>query len=144
MNAATREITTHSLGDRAPGDIWGNRDDGVFVVVATRPARWRGEDIDVYAHIDTWYTIRDATEAEAALWTAAIEAAAARKALRARLGATGSHKYSAASHKLVYPNTYLDSYDDRYQPPADIVLDGEGVAIEAGYLAAVAALKGHE
>ncbi len=139
----TREIRTHSIGDHDPGDIWANRQDGIFVVVSSRLARWRGEDIDVYAHIDTWYTIRDATPDEVALWNAAVDAARARKALRSRLGACSSHQYDAASRRLISTMTRLDSYDDRWNPPDTIVLDDEAVAIETNYLVAVANLKGH-
>ena len=148
MNATeqggTREIRTHSLGERDPGDIWGNRQDGIFVVVSSRSARWTGEDRDVYGHIDTWYTIRTANESEQALWMAAQAASAARKVSRTRLGTTDSHRYDLATRQLVCTMTRLDSYDDRWDPPADINLDDEGVAIEEGYLAALASLKGHQ
>lgn len=141
--AATREVRTHSLGQLDVGDIRANRQDGVFVVVSARPANWHGEDRDVYGHIDTWYTIRDANETETALWDAVVTAAAARKALRTRLGAGRSHEYDPASRRLVSTMRRLDSYDDRWEPPADIILDNEAVAIEDGYIAAVVALGGH-
>jgi len=133
------------LGDHDPGDIWGTRQDGVFVVVSSQPANWRGEDRDVYAHIDTWYTIRDATEAETALWTAAVEATTARKQLRKRLiNDDASFIFAPGSRLLVNTMRALDSYDDRWQPPAPVSLDDEAMAIEQGYIEALSQLKGHQ
>lgn len=139
----TREIKYQSLGERDPGDIWANRREGIFVVVSSRPAHWQGEDEDVYGEIDTWYTIRPADEAETALWTEALAATAARRELRARLGAVPSHRFVPAQRQLVSPANYLDSYDDRYQSPKPLDLDDESFAIEHAYVDALAALHGH-
>lgn len=140
----TRELLYESLGNLETGDIWGTRRLGVFVVVSTRPARWHGEDVDVYGHVDTWYTIRSANESEVTLWNAAVEAARARRELRARLGAGSSHQYDRHSRQLVSTMRALDSYDDRWNPPAPIDLDDAAVAIEECYIEALAQLHGHQ
>ncbi len=141
---ATREVKYHSLGEREAGDIWANRQDGVFVVISSRPARWHGEDVDVYAHVDTWYTIRDATPAEVELWMEALAATAARRELRKRLiGDSTSYIFDPVGRQLVSTMRRLDSYDDRWEAPAPVALDDEGFAIEQEYLASIERLKGH-
>lgn len=140
----TREIKYDSLGDLDVGQIWGTKRYGVFVVISSRPARWRGEDIDVYGHVDTWYTIRPATEAETALWQAAVDAAEARTACRKQLGAGRSHQFNPARRQLVSTMRRLDSYDDRWDPPADLNLDDAAFAIEQGYVDALARLQTHD
>lgn len=139
----TRELRTTALGALDSGDIWGTRSDGVFVIVSSRAARWHGEDIDVYAHIDTWYTVRDATETERALWDAAVTAAAARKRQRAELHVDGWEYQNGQLHYSLNPVNRLDSYDDRWEPPAPIALTPEQQAVEETYIAARAVLKGH-
>jgi hypothetical protein len=140
MDAQQTEIRYESLGNLDVGQIWGTKRHGVFVVVSSRPAKWRGEDIDVYAHVDTWYTIRPATEAETALWNEAVAASTARQELRQRLGADRSYEFDAAKRQLVSRMTRLDSYDDRWSPPAPIDLDDESFAIEQEYVDALARL----
>ena len=39
--------------------------------------------------------------------------------------------------------TRLDSYDDRWEAPADISLDDAELAIEQGYVDALVRLQGH-
>lgn len=142
-SAVAEEIRYEALGDLDVGQIWANKRHGIFVVVSSRPAVWRGEDRDVYAHIDTWYTIRPANETETALYQAALDAAAARRELRAKLGTSRSVQFDAAKGQLVSNQRMLDSYDDRWTPPGDINLDGEAVAIEQGYVDALNALHRH-
>jgi len=114
------------------GDIWGNKRHGVFVVVDTEPARWSGEDRDVYGHVSTWYTIRPATEDEVALWNAAVEASGAKRSQRDRLDAK-NHVYNPETGALEPTSDatrMLDSYDDRWTPPASIALTDEERSIE--------------
>lgn len=144
MHARRTEIIYEALGNLDVGQIWGTKRHGVFVVVSSRPARWHGEDIDVYSHIDTWYTIRPATEAETALWNTAVEAAAARRVFRKQLGAERSYRFDAPNRRLVSTMSKLDSYDDRWEVPADIVLDDTGFAIEQGYVDALNGLQDHD
>ena len=144
MNAEHTEITYAALPTLDDGQIWGTRDQGVFVVVSQRPARWQGEDIDVYAHVETWYTIRPATEAERMLWNAAVGAATARRELRKQLGAGGSYRLGVVSRQLVSTLERLDSYDDRWNPPPAIDLDDSAYAIEQNYLEALSRLNGHQ
>jgi hypothetical protein len=139
----TFEIRTASgLGHLAAGDIWGTRDEGVFVVVSTQPARWRGEDRDVYAHIDTWLTCRPATTEETQRWGRAVEAASARRQMRKTLGVGSERIFNGTA--LVPSDSAtrrLDSYDDRWEPPQPIVLNAEQIAIEQEYVAARGALR---
>ena len=127
------------------GDIWGSERLGVYVVTATESAKWRGEDVDVYSHIDTWYTIRPADETECALWSQAMVAADARRSQRKSLD---------AKYHVFNPNTLaleptpdmtrrLDSYDDRWEPPTDIALTPDQIAIEDAALRTRSALRGH-
>ena len=139
----TREVKFEALGNLDKGQIWATNRHGVFVVVSARSAQWRGEDRDVYAHIDTWYTIREATGPEKALWNEAVEAVGKRRELRDRLGAGRSHQYDPAKRQLVSAMAKLDSYDDRWNPPAPIDLDDEAVTIEEAYIAALEKLHGH-
>ena len=116
------------------GDIWGTREYGVFVVTKQEPAKWRGEDRDVYEHVDTWYTIRPATEIEKQLWDRAVAAAGARKQLRKRLGIDSTWIYENGSVRPCHSATCkLDSYDDRWEPPKPINLTPADVAIETEY-----------
>jgi len=139
----TQLIKFGGIGDHGVGDIWATTRYGVFVVVKVELARWRGEDRDVYAHVDYWYTIRPANEAEQALWQAAVDAATARQELRKQLGAEPSHTFDASKRQLRSEQRMLDSYDDRWQPPGNIDLDDEAYAIEQDYLDALERLHGH-
>jgi len=125
------------------GDIWSTKREGTFVVVSARPADWRGEDRDVYAHIHTWYTIRAANEHEQVLWDAAVAASSARKAQREALNAQ-SFVYDAATAILRSERRALDSYDDRWNPPADIKLTPEQVEVENAAIAARNSLRTQE
>lgn len=139
------EIKYESLGNLDVGQIWGTKRHGVFVVVSSRPARWHGEDIDVYGHVDTWYTIRPANDAEVVLWNAAVAAAAARRDLRKRLvDGNTSYQFAPAKRQLFSTLTRLDSYDDRWNPPADINLSDADFAIEQAYIDALARLHTSE
>ena len=139
-----REIKTHSLGDKEIGQIGANKQDGVFVVVGARHAQWKGEDKDVYAHIDTWYTIRDAVPEEIHLWNEALVATRARRVQRKALeNRRVGYTYDKESGTLKNSQRMLDSYDDRWEPPPTIVLTPEQIAIENAYLRAVKRLQGH-
>ena len=114
------------------GDIWATSKYGIFVVVKTAPANWRGDDLDVYAHVSTWYTIRPANETEQARWQSAVEAANAKREQRKELNAP-SHVYNP-KRKSLEPTPEmtrrLDSYDDRWEPPTAIPLSAEQCAVE--------------
>jgi hypothetical protein len=133
----TQEIKYEALGDLDIGQIWASQRHGVFVVVSSRPAKWRGEDADVYGHVDTWYTIRAANEAETALYQTALDAAAARREQRTRLGAGRSHQFEPATRQLVSNMRSLDSYDDRWNPPAAINLTDDEIEVEQAYITAL-------
>lgn len=125
------------------GDIWGNDRHGVFVVVASQPARWSSEDRDVYGHVSTWYTIRPATTEEIALWVAAVEAGGKKSEQRKRLNAK-RYVYSADTRSLEPTSEMtrmLDSYDDRWQPPTAIALSDEEARIEEAAIATRSALR---
>lgn len=142
----TREIKTTALPTLDNGQIWGTTNLGVFVVVSQRPAAWRGDDRDVYGHIDTWYTIRAATVDEQQLWDAAVNAAKARRDLRKQLGVGRDYEYHSCNMTLSPPEAstqMLDSYDDRWQPPRPIQLTPEQAAIEGAYVDAYRAIKNH-
>lgn len=133
------EMRTDGLNHLSVGDIWGTRGRGTFVVVATRAANWRGEDRDVYAHIEQWLTCRPATPEECARWERAVVAATARAGLRKQLGANSGWVFEGTT--LSIEMARLDSYSDQWNPPAPITLTPDQVAIEQEYLAARAALR---
>lgn len=140
-----KEIKTTALPNLDNGDIWATRNQGVFVVVSSRPAQWRGEDRDVYGHINTWYTVREATETESALWAQAVVAANQRRELRKSLNAE-SLVYNVESKSLMPTTTatrMLDSYDDRWVAPKSVSLTPEQIAIEEQYITIRQTLKGH-
>ena len=93
----------------------------------------------------TWYTIRDADASEIALWGNAIAATTARRGQRQLLvDGASSYKFDVTGRQLISTLTRLDSYDDRWEIPASVVLDDEAFAVEQTYVDALAALKGHE
>jgi hypothetical protein len=138
----TFEMRTDAINHVSAGDIWATQRRGVFVVISARAADWRGDDRDVYAHIDQWLTCRPATPVETDKWNRAALAAQARKALRASLGVHGAWTFTGTT--LVPPDDAtrrLDSYDDRWQPPKPVSLTTEQCAIEREYNEARAALR---
>jgi len=138
----TTEIRTTALC-LDTGDTWQTRQHGIFVVVSTRPAQWHGEDVDVYAHIDTWYTVRPATETECAAWNLAVALTQRRRAQRADLGGL-YHLYNPTTRRLqpsADATRRLDSYDDRWEPPAEIALTDEQIAVEDAYINAFRAVR---
>lgn len=140
-----REIKYEALPALRTGQIWGTRSQGVFVVLESRLAEWHGEDRDVYAHIERWYMVRDATPEEVQLQQRGYDALMAREGLRRELGAEG-FEYDAATGSLRPTSDAtrrLDSYDDRWQPPSTIELTPEQVVIEEQYITARDALQGH-
>ena len=123
------------------GDIW-ITDGEIIVVVSSRPAEWSNSDMDVYGHIHTWYTIREATVDEVAKWNRAVEATQAIKQLRKSLGVNGSWKFDGQNLNPPENSTrMLDSYDDRWEPPKPIQLNDDQIAIETEYRDARTALK---
>jgi len=139
QQTATFEMRTDALNHLAIGDIWATQRRGTFVVVGVQSAAWRGEDRDVYAHIDQWLTCRPATPEECARWERAVIAATARKQLRSQLGANSNWVFENGELRIEMQR--LDSYDDRWSPPAPITLTPEQAAIEQEYVTARAALR---
>jgi hypothetical protein len=140
----TREIRTTALPELDDGDVWGTGREGVFVVVSSRAAEWRGEDRDVYSHIDRWYTVRPASPAEVDLWEQAVAATIACRELRKTLGA--GRGWELRGTQLCPPEAatrMLDSYDDRWTPPVPIELTPEQVEIEQRAIGALLTLKNH-
>lgn len=141
------EIKTTRLPNLDTGDIWATGRHGVFVVVSSRPARWRGEDIDIYCHIDTWYTVRPATNHEIELWEKAVAASTQLNEQRKSLNAISGYNYSANDSALIptqESRMVLNSYDDRWTPPENITLTPEQCEIEQKYLDAMASLKNNK
>ena len=144
---ATAALTVDRYGavqqNLEPGDLSRNKRYGTFVVLETKPAVWRGEDRDIYSHVETWFTIRPATDAEIAIYDAVSEAFTARKALRDSLGATRSYSFDGENLVPSPDNTrMLDSYDDRWVPPTAIELTEDQRSIERNYVAAAARCHG--
>ena len=131
METETFEMRTDSVNYLSRGDIGGTPRRGVFVVLSTRPAQWRGDDRDVYAHIDQWLTCRPATQQETELWNRAVSASAAWAAQRKALGVDKLWEFrDSMLHPPVAATQRLDSYDDRWTPPQPITLTAEQAAIE--------------
>jgi len=139
-----KELKHASLPALDKGEIYATRNEGVFVVESSRPAQWRGEDADVYGHINTWYTIRPATPQETELWDDAVKAAKARNEMRSQLNVSSFYSYNPNTRELqpsAASTRRLDSYDDRWEPPKSILLTDAQIAIEERYIQAQAARK---
>ena len=135
------EMRTDAVNHLSVGDIWRTRERGVFVVLAATCAKWRGEDRDVYGHINQWLTCRPATAEETLRWDRAVASAAARRELRKQLGVSADWSYACGIlAPPVCATRRLDSYDDRWEPPQSISLTPEQAAIEEEYQSARAAL----
>jgi O-acetyl-ADP-ribose deacetylase (regulator of RNase III) len=116
------------MGQIVPRRILKRGEEGHAVITAVEPARWRGEDRDVYAHVNYWYEARPATEAEAAkcetyaaaqsAWRLTLKALGLVTTDVARVDADGLH---------TRPLRRLDSYDDRWDGdiPRTIALTDE-------------------
>lgn len=142
-----RELKYVSLPSLDKGEIWATKNEGVFVVVSHRPAQWRGEDADVYGHINEWNTIRPASPEETKLWDEAVKSANAEREMRAKLGVPKQlfgYTYNPSTRELQpspESTRRLDSYDDRWEPPKSIQLTDEQVDIVERNVKARAALK---
>ncbi len=123
------------------GTIWQHRGK-YFVVTQVLPAKWSGENVDVYAHINNWYETREATSEEISLHDNAANSWEPMNAVYETVGAARSWKFDGK--KLSPPaaaTRMLDSYDDRYAGPKTVTLtDDQIVAIQA-YQNAAAACK---
>ena len=132
MGTETFEMRTDSVSHLSAGDIWATRRRSVFVVLSVRSAQWRGEECDVYAHIDQWLTCRPATQEESELWSHAVAVSAAWKAHRKSLGVNTCWEFrDGMLHPSFAATQRLDSYDDRWEPPHAIALTVEQIAVES-------------
>ncbi len=123
------------------GTIWTNRGK-YFVVTGTQRADWRGENIDVYAHISTWYETREATAEEISLYDNAANSWESMNAVYKTVGAARS--WGLNGNLLSPPaeaTRMLDSYDDRYSGPKPVTLTDDQVAAIQTYQNAAAACK---
>ena len=138
----TFEMKFDALNHLNAGDIWSTKRRGCFVVLQTKPAIWRGDDRDVYSHINQWMTCRNATAMEEQTWERAVSAQKAQKSMRKSVAASKSFEYRDGS---LYPShasrMTLDSYDSRWEAPAVIKLTDDQSAIEMEYIQACRALN---
>jgi hypothetical protein len=146
MDDKITEIQTGGLPrELAPGDIWGTKRSGIFVVVSSRPAQWHGEDRDVYGHIATWYRVRPADASETTLWQSAVDATTTRRKQREQLGVGRDWIFNAETSTINPPTAStrrLDSYDDRWEPPVAKQLTPEEAIVERKYIKTMAARRG--
>lgn len=84
-----------------------------MVVTAVQPARWRGSDRDVYAHIEYWYDARPATDDEYAILQDYGQKGAAWRNVLKSLGQPSVATVDAAGIHTKEMRM-LDSYDDRF------------------------------
>lgn len=91
-----------------------NEERGQYVVITSvEPANWRGDERDVYEHIQSWYTARPATEEEAAVAIRYFESA---RAWAEVVRSLGNPQIASVDEAGIHTTTLrmLDSYDDRF------------------------------
>lgn len=113
--------------------------DVAVVILEVLPAKWKGDDRDVYSHIDNWYRIRLATEAEAAVLKTHRDNSWAWKTILVSLGNPRVARVDEEGiHTRVMP--HLDSYDDRFDGSSKCIpLTPEQFAVYASFQASLEA-----
>ena len=141
-------IYRYCAGNFDPGAIAAHRiidrtgaPDVAVVILQVLPASWRGDDRDIYEHIENWYRIRLATEAEAAVWKAYRDDSHRWKSVLVSLGSPRVASVDQEGiHTPVMP--HLDSYDDRFDGSSKCInLTTEQFATYSSFQASLAAYK---
>ena len=102
------------IGQIVPTRILTRDAAGCSVITGREYAKWRGEDRDVYAHIETWYQSRPATDEETATWDAYLVATNAWRAVLKEIKFEGPYSHVDESGVWSKRLQMLDSYDDRF------------------------------